>query len=52
MCEDEDGDLQLALVLMRLMQCNPKYKDVRVKEAADKLDKHLREAAESNGDKM
>ena len=47
MCEDEDGDLQLALVLMRLMQCNPKYRDLRVKEAADKLDKRLREAEEN-----
>ncbi len=38
---DEVERLQLALVLMRLIQDDPKNKDLHIKAAADKLDKML-----------
>lgn len=40
---DELERLQLALVMMRLIQDNPKNKDLHIKSAADKLDKMLAE---------
>ena len=48
MTREDFEDLQLGLVLMRLIENDPKNADLGIKAAADKLDKSLAEVEMDN----